>query len=433
MGKKLFKDATIITCNRENEVIQGGSLGIEDGKIIFVGKEPENTGEYDEIISLNGDYVLPGLINTHGHTPMSLLRGFADDLPLQTWLEERIWPMEEQYTPEIAKWGAYLSIIEMIRTGTTAFVDMYDNMDEVAQAVDSSGMRARLCRGVIGFGPEEIRAAKLKEATEFARNWHRKGDGRITTMMAPHSPYTCDPAYIEQIVAKAEELDLPVHIHMSETEKEVEQNVVDYGCRPVKHLENLGVFDRPTLVAHAVHLNDDEIDILARNDVKVSHNIVSNLKLGSGIAPVKKMLEKGITISLGTDSSASNNNLDLFEEIKLAAVLHKGIERDAVLVTAETALLMGTRFGAEALWLDDQIGSLEIGKEADFIVIDTKSPFYEPRVNDPVSHVVYAGSGRDVKDVFVKGKAIMKDRELLTVDEEKVYFEANRVRKLLKL
>ena len=185
------------------------------------------------------------------------------------------------------------------------------------------------------------------------------------------------------------------------------------------------------MVAHAVHVNDEEIDILAKHDVKVSHNIISNLKLGSGVAPIRKMLDKGITISLGTDSSASNNNLDLFEELKLVAMLHKGIELDATLINAETALSMATKYGARALWLDDQIGTLEVGKEADFIVIDTNSPFYQPIQNNPISHLVYSGSGRDVKDVYVQGKQLMKNRQLLTVDEERIYYEVNRVMKLL--
>ena len=250
-------------------------------------------------------------------------------------------------------------------------------------------------------------------------------------MMSPHAPYTCDPEFIAKIVAKSEELDIPIHIHMSETIQEVEQNVQQYGNRPVKHLEEIGVFNRPTLVAHAVHVNDEEIEILAKHDVKVSHNIISNLKLGSGIAPIRKMIDRGITVSLGTDSSSSNNNLDLFEELKQVAILHKGVELDATLINAETALLMATKYGAEALWLEDKIGTLEVGKEADFIVIDTDAPFYQPMSHNPISHLVYSGSGRDVKDMYVQGKPIMKNRQLLTVDEERIFYEVNRVMQLL--
>jgi 5-methylthioadenosine/S-adenosylhomocysteine deaminase len=431
MTSKLLYNGTIITCNDQNDVIYNGAIAIEDGIISYVGESPHDREKFAETVDLKGDLLLPGFINTHGHTPMSLLRGFADDLPLKTWLEEKIWPIEAQYTPEIARWGSYLSIIEMIKTGTTTFVDMYDNMDEIAKAVDVSGIRAKLCRGMIAFGSEEEKKMKLEEGTRFAKEWSNGANGRITTMMSPHSPYTCDPEFISRIVAVSAELDIPIHIHMSETIQEVQQNVQEYGNRPVKHLEEIGVFDRPTLVAHAVHVNDEEMDILAKHDVKVSHNIISNLKLGSGVAPIEKMLDKGITISLGTDSSSSNNNLDLFEELKLVAMLHKGVQLDATLIDAETALSMATKYGAQALWLDDQIGTLEVGKEADFIVIDTNSPFYQPIQNNPISHIVYSGSGRDVKDVYVQGKQLMKNRQLLTVDEERIYYEVNRVMKLL--
>lgn len=430
MARTLLYNATIITCNMDNDVIEGGAIGFEGEKIIFVGKTPENLGSYEITIDMKGNYVLPGLVNTHGHTPMSLLRGYADDLHLQTWLEEKIWPLEEKYTPEHAKWGANLSILEMIRTGTTTFVDMYDNMDEVAKAVEEAGIRGVLCRGVIGFGSDELRQNKLNEAAQFAKNWNKQANGRITTMLSPHSPYTCSPEYITQIIDKAIELDVPLHTHMSETKYEVDKNIEEYGVTPVKHLDKLGFFDRRSLVAHAVHVNEADLDILSSKDVKVSHNIISNLKLGSGISPVSKMLEKGITVSLGTDSVASNNNLDLFEELKAAATIHKGIAQNATSITAEQALRMATIDGAAAVWLEERIGSLEVGKDADMIIIDTNQSFYYPRHN-PVSHLVYSGSGREVRDVYVKGTQIMGNRQFLTLDEEKILFEANRISKML--
>ena len=430
MARTLLYNATIITCNMDNDVIEGGAIGFEGEMIIFVGKTPENLGSYEITIDMKGNYVLPGLVNTHGHTPMSLLRGYADDLHLQTWLEEKIWPLEEKYTPEHAKWGANLSILEMIRTGTTTFVDMYDNMDEVAKAVEEAGIRGVLCRGVIGFGSDELRQNKLNEAAQFAKNWNKQANGRITTMLSPHSPYTCSPEYITQIIDKAIELDVPLHTHMSETKYEVDKNIEEYGVTPVKHLDKLGFFDRRSLVAHAVHVNEADLDILSSKDVKVSHNIISNLKLGSGISPVSKMLEKGITVSLGTDSVASNNNLDLFEELKAAGTIHKGIAQNATSITSEQALRMATIDGAAAIWLEERIGSLEAGKDADMIIIDTNQSFYYPRHN-PVSHLVYSGSGRDVRDVYVKGTQIMGNRQFLTLDEEKILFEANRMSKML--
>ncbi|MGV2938128.1 amidohydrolase family protein [Mesobacillus sp. LC4] len=430
MTRKLFYNGTIITGNTNNEVFTNGAIGVEGDKIIYVGTTPDDLASYDEKIDLKGNILLPGLVNTHGHTPMSLLRGYADDLHLQTWLEDKIWPLEAQYTPEHAKWGAKLSILEMIRTGTTTFVDMYDNMNEIAKAVEEAGIRGVLCRGIIGFGSEELRQSKLKEAADFAKSWNNGANGRITTMLSPHSPYTCSPEYITQIIDKAVELNVPLHTHMSETKFEVDKNIEEYGATPVRHLEKLGFFDLPSLVAHAVHVNDEDIQILAEKDVKVSHNIISNLKLGSGIAPVSKMLEKGVTVSLGTDSVASNNNLDLFEELKAAATVHKGLAQDATVITAQEALRMATINGAESLWLEERIGSLEAGKDADFIVVNSNQSFYYPKHN-PLSHLVYSGSGRDVKDVYVQGKQILDNGQFKTIDEEKVLYEANRMSKLL--
>lgn len=429
--KTLLIHGTILTVNNQNDVILDGAIGFEDDRIIYVGPTPEEFNEYDRIIDAGQRTVIPGLVNTHGHTAMSLLRGYADDLPLQDWLEKKMWPLEAQFTAEHVKWGTLLSIVEMLKTGTTTFVDMYDHMDTVAEMVEIAGMRASLCRGVIGLCPPDVQQSKLDEATEFAKKWNGAANGRIKTMMSPHGAYTCPPDYIEKIVARAEELDLPIHIHMSETQFEVEQNVRDYGSRPVEHLEKLGVFHRPTLVAHAVHLTDEELDILAKYDVKVSHNPISNLKLASGIAPVPKMLEKGICVSLGTDSSASNNNLDLFEEMKMVALLHKGVHLDPVAVPAVEALRIATSNGAKALLMDQEIGSLEVGKQADFIVVDTKQVYYQPS-HDPISHVVYAGSGRDVKDVFVAGVQLVKNGHCLTLDEEYIKEQANRMFQTLK-
>lgn len=429
--KTIVIHGTVITVNEQNDVIFDGAIAYEDGKLTDVGPTPEDLSGYAEVIDAKGKYVMPGFINTHGHLGMSLLRGYSDDTPLQQWLEEKMWPLEGQFTGEHVKWGSSLSIIEMIRTGTTTFVDMYDHMGEVAKLVVETGQRAALCRGMIGLCPEEERKKKLDDSVVFSREWHNQADGRITVMMAPHAPYTCSPDFIHQILEKADELKLPIHIHLSETEWEVAQNVQDYGVRPVAHLKNLGVFAHPTLVAHAVHLTDEEIDILAKYDVKVSHNVVSNLKLASGVAPVPKMLQKGVSVSLGTDSTASNNNLNLFEELKLAAIVHKGVTYDPIVVPAEQALRMATINGADGVFQKNQLGSLEVGKAADFIMLDSNQAHYHPAHN-PISHVVYAGNGRDVTDTVVAGRFLMKNRELLTIDEERAIFEANRMFQTLK-
>ncbi|MFC4078038.1 amidohydrolase family protein [Salinithrix halophila] len=423
--KRLFTHAHILTMIGDPKPIKDASLLVEDGRIAWIGTQMSKAPKADEVIDLKGRLLLPGWTNTHGHAAMTLLRGFADDLPLQTWLQEHMWPLEARFKGEQVRWGTALAVAEMIRGGTTCFADMYDHMDEVAQVVEESGIRASLCRGVIGLGTKEERDRKRREAYQFARDWHGKAEGRITTMMSPHAPYTCPPTYIDEILADATELDLPVHIHLAETRAEVEQNRKDYGVRPVEHLQKLGVFNRPTLVAHAVHVTEEEIDVLAAHDVKISHNPGSNLKLGSGIAPIPAMLAKGLRPSLGTDGAASNNNLDLLEEIQLAAQIHKGVTMDPEVVPAYTALQMGTVFGAEALFLEEEIGTLEVGKKADFITVALEAPHMKP-AHGWVSLLVYSASRNDVQDVFVDGRPLMRNRELLTIDEEKVIHEAVR-------
>lgn len=422
--KRLFVNAHILTMREKDTLLEHAYLVTEDNCITEVG-QGDPPVVYDEILDMKGKLLLPGFINTHGHAAMTLLRGYADDLPLKTWLEEKMWPIEGRFGPEQVRWGTALAMVEMIRGGTTCFADMYDHMDQVGALVADAGMRASLCRGVIGLGSQTEREAKRREAVQFAQQWHREANGRITTMMAPHAPYTCPPAYIESIVSDAERLHLPIHIHLSETRREVEQNVQDYGKRPVAHLDQLGVFHRPALVAHAVHVTEDEIQLLAERGVKVSHNPGSNLKLASGIAPVLAMLKKGIRPSLGTDGAASNNNLDLLEEIRLAALIHKGVGEDPEAIPAETALAMGTRFGAEALFLEEEIGTLEPGKKADFVTMDISRAHWQP-THDLLSHVVYSASAADVQDVYVDGRPLMRNRELLTLDEERIRWETIR-------
>lgn len=424
-----IKDGIFITANDAQPIVEGHMVVTGD-RITYIGTEPPADAKYDHIVDGKHRLYMPGLVNTHGHSPMSLLRGYADDLSLQVWLEEHIWPIEGKMKAHDIRYGASLSIVEMLKGGTTTFVDMYDFMDEVAQAVAESGMRASLSRGIIGFGePDELKA-KLEEAKRFARDWNGQADGRILTMMAPHAPYTCPPDYIKQIVEASIEVDVPIQTHMSETLFEVEENHRQYGKRPVAHLQSLGVFDRPCIVAHAVHLNDDEIDILKAHDVRVSHNPVSNLKLASGVARLPDLLEASVRVSLGTDGCASNNNLDMFEEMRLAALLHKGVSGDPTVVTADQALRLATIEGAKSIWLED-VGTLQQGMKADFIAINIDQPHFLPRTN-LISHVVYSASAQDVTDVWVDGKQLVKEREVLTMDEEKIKHEFTQCYERLK-
>lgn len=423
MSQIWIENGWFITMDDANPSFKGHMVVTND-RITYIGTEaPEQLS--GDIHKIDGSKLafMPGLINTHGHAAMSLLRGYSDDQNLQVWLEQKMWPMEGKYVDQDTRAGSALAIVEMLRSGTTAFVDMYDRMDQVAQMVEQSGIRGVLTRGVIGLCPTEVQEAKLAEAIAFARDWNGKADGRITTMISPHAPYTCPPEYIERFVQAAHDYNLPLHTHMSETIAEVEQNVRDYGMRPVEHLDRLGFFSRPALVAHAVHLNDAEIELLAAKEVAVSHNPVSNLKLASGIARVPELLRAGVTVSLGTDSVASNNNLDLFEEIRFAALLHKGVSGDPTAVPAFEALKMGTVYGAKSIWQQDQIGSLKAGMKADFIAIDIEQPHFYPKT-DIISHLVYSGSGRDVQHVWIDGRQVLKNGECTLLDEEKIRYEA---------
>ncbi|GAB2692082.1 amidohydrolase [Paenibacillus thermoaerophilus] len=420
MSRWWIDNGLLLTMSDAAPVIRG-YMCVENGRITYIGQDRPQ-GDAGERVDGRGKLYMPGLVNTHNHAAMSLLRGFGDDLALQVWLETKMWPNEAKFTDEDVRWGTLLSIVEMLKSGTTCFVDMYDHMDEVAQAVAESGIRGCLTRGVIGLCPPDVQTAKLEEAIRFARTWQGAADGRITTMLSPHSPYTCPPDYIERIVEAAHDLDVPLHTHMSETRREVEQNVEQYGLRPPAHLAKLGVFSRPCLVAHGVHLTDEEIELLAEHRVHVSHNPGSNLKLASGIARVPDLLRAGVRVSLGTDSSASNNNLDMFEEIRLAALLAKGSSFDPTALPAAQALKLGTVEGARSIWLND-VGTLEVGMQADVISIDVEQPHYYPQT-DYISHIVYAGSGADVRDVWVQGRQVVRNRECLLVDEEKIRREA---------
>ncbi|MFD1955692.1 amidohydrolase [Paenibacillus thailandensis] len=423
MGQLWIKNGLFVTMEEDKPAFRGHMV-IADDRITYIGETAPNPAP-EGAEQLDGSKLafMPGLVNTHGHAAMSLLRGYSDDQNLQVWLEQKMWPMEAKYVDADTKAGSLLAIAEMLKSGTTAFVDMYDRMDQVAEAVKQAGIRGLLTRGVIGLCPPEVQEAKLAEAIRFAKDWNGEADGRIRTMISPHAPYTCPPDYIERFVQAAHDLDLPLHTHMSETLAEVEQNVKEYGARPVEHLDKLGFFSRPSLVAHAVHLNDEEIALLADRGVAVSHNPVSNLKLASGVARVPELLRAGVTVSLGTDSAASNNNLDLFKEVKFAALLHKGVTGDPTVVPAAEALRMGTVYGAKSIWQDDSIGVLRAGMKADFIAVDIDQPHYYP-LTDIVSHLVYSGSGRDVAHVWVDGRQVVKNGECVYLDEERIRYDA---------
>ncbi|OIJ14780.1 N-ethylammeline chlorohydrolase [Anaerobacillus alkalilacustris] len=429
--KQLFYNGMIVT-GKKGEILKNGYLIVNNGKIEKVGLDFEfkDTDEFTEKVHLGGKWVLPGLINTHGHIGSCLLRGNGDDLPLQEWLQSKMWPMEAKFTEKTVKAGASLAIIEMLKSGTTTFLEMYHlHLDIIGQLVEDSGIRSVISRGMIGHCSIEEQEKKLREACDLSKRLRSMAGGRITTMLAPHAPYTCPPEFLKSVIYEAKKKQLPIHIHLSETEQEVNEHIQKYGKRPVVHLAELGMFDVHTLIAHGVHLDDEELKLLAHFGVAVSHNPTSNLKLGSGIADVPSMLNKNILVSIGTDSAASNNNLDMFQEMRMTALIHKGNKQDPTVVNSETALLMATHNGGRALAIDD-IGAIETDKDADFIIVDSSSPHLQPSEH-LLSHLVYSASGSDVEQVYVKGKCLVRNKECLTMDEEKIIYEANRAFKRL--
>lgn len=418
----LIKNTSILTMNAQNELLENKSIAIEDDKIKYIGDVPIDF-KADKVIDGMDKVVMPGLVNAHTHVAMSLFRNYADDLPFWEWLTEKIWPIEEKLTPEDVYWGSMLSIIEMIKSGVTCFNDMYFFMEETARAVSGSGMRARLSRGLTGQAASKD--LKLNENIKLHENWNNKGDGRITVMLGPHATYTCSPEYLGETVKVAKELNVGLHIHISESKKEVDDNFAQYGVSPVKHLENIGVFEIPTIAAHCVHLSDEDIDILAKNRVSVVNNPGSNLKLGNGFARVEKLLEKGVNVALGTDGSSSNNNLNMFEEINLAATINKAVNNNPISIPAITALEMATKNGAKALQLDGEIGSIEVGKKADIIIIDFKQPHLYPRYNI-ISSLAYSAQASDVETVIINGNIVMENHEIKNIDVEEVMVNVQR-------
>jgi 5-methylthioadenosine/S-adenosylhomocysteine deaminase len=359
--------------------------------------------------------VLPGLINTHTHLSMTLMRNYADDLAFWPWLLERIKPLEDHLQPGDVRIGARLGLAELIRGGTTCFHDMYFHLEHVADEVASAGVRARLCGAL--FDNSGQGEALLRAAVDVHAAWHGKADGRVTVGLAPHSAYLCSPGYLREIFAEAARLHCGLHIHVAETEREVHESRERYGVTPVQQLAELGAFRHPTVAAHGIYVDADDRRLLREGGASVAHNPGSNLKLANGIAPVQELLDDGVNVSLGTDGAASNNNLNLFEEMHLAALLQKWLRRDAEALPARETLRMATIRGAQALGLDAELGSLEVGKKADLIMLDAAQPHLAPR-HDAVALLVYSAQAADVCTVLVDGKIVMEDRVLQTLDEE---------------
>jgi 5-methylthioadenosine/S-adenosylhomocysteine deaminase len=421
MADIIIKNGHILTMEpgKERE-FKNGVVAIENGVITEVGEKTNETAE--TIIDAHGGIVMPGLVNTHTHAAMTLFRGYADDLPLSLWLEEHIWPAEAKLTDSDVYNGTLLACLEMIKSGTTCFNDMYFHMDETAKAVQETGIRATLSYGMIELGNKEKADAELKEGSRFVQRWHGKADGRITAMYGPHAPNTCSQEFLERVREKAREDGVKVHIHVLETEAELKEMKEKYGMCSIHMLNNIGFFDSEVVAAHCVWLSDGDIKILAERGVNISHNPASNMKLASGIAPVTKLLKNGANVCLGTDGCASNNNLDMFEEMKLAALLQKVSTMDPTALPAKEVLKMATVNGAKALGIN--AGRICKGAFADIIIVDKNKahmrPFY-----DAASHLVYSANGKDVMTTIVNGKVLMQDYKVLCMDELKVIEQAS--------
>lgn len=408
----------LITLDPARPVIEEGGVAIAGDTILAVGKAEELRRRHPgaQLIAEEHGLIMPGLVNVHTHAPMALFRGLADDLPLMRWLEDHIFPVEAALTGTLVYHAARLSLCEMIRSGTTSFCDMYLFAGDVARAAEQAGMRAWIGEVLYDFpspsyGPVEAGFTCIEEL--FSRY---RQHPLVTVAVMPHSVYTCSPDLLQRLAGVAHRENAILHLHLSENAAEVSTCRERYGVTPTRHLDELGVLGATTLAAHCVVLDDDDIDLLADRKVKVSHCVESNLKLASGIAPVVRMLERGITVSLGTDGSASNNNVDMFGEMNCVAKVHKVDRMDPTAMSAETTLEAATLGGARALGMEERIGSLAVGRKADVIVIDLDQPHLIPLYNVP-SHLVYAARGGDVVHSIINGRIVMRDRQLLTIDE----------------
>ena len=428
MSRIALSPVTAVTCNESFEVIEQAAIHIEDTRIVYVG--PAATAPpfvADETIGGEHLVAIPGLINAHTHAAMTLLRGYADDMALEPWLHTKIWPFESHLQGEDVHWGTLLAICEMLRGGTTCFVDMYHFYEHGTTAMIGSGIRACPSAVLLGFLPQPER--RIANGIAFVRDYKGAGDGRITPFLGPHSLYTCNRDHWAAMIKGARDLDVPITTHAAETQREVADVTAEWGAGPLETLKNIGALEGPLLAAHCVYATDRDIEMLGEagdhvGALRVIHNPTSNLKLASGFAPVPKFLQAGITVGLGPDGTASNNNLDMWEEMRLAALLHKATTGDPTVVSAQQALLMATREGAKCLNLEHRIGSLETGKQADIVLVDFDKPHLYPRHN-VVSHLVYAANSADVDTVLVDGQILLRKGEFTRLDAPRICAHAS--------
>ncbi|HEY8347758.1 MAG TPA: amidohydrolase [Symbiobacteriaceae bacterium] len=430
MERLLIQGGTVIPVTGPSNVFPDGVVLVEGDRILYAGPKEgaPDPGPGARVIDATGKIVLPGIVNTHCHAAMTLLRGYADDMRLQPWLQEKIWPAEAKMTGEDIYWGTALAAYEMLSGGITTFLDMYFFADDVARAIQDTGIRGIIARGIIGVGGPGEAAARIDETREAYHRWNGKAEGRITFMVGPHAPYTCPPDTLLACAELADELGVGIHIHLSETAAEVEEARRQWNATPIQHVYNLGLMkNRRVVAAHCVHATPEDIEILAETGTGVCHCPVSNLKLASGVTPILAMRRAGVHVGLGTDGAASDNILHILgSEMRIAAIQAKNLEGDPSAFTAYDAVEMATLEGARVLGMEAEIGSLEPGKKADIILLDTHKPHLVPN-HDPVALVAYSALPSDVVMTIVNGKIVYENGRLTTMDGEELMRKAAEV------
>ena len=417
---KVFQHVNIVTCDQDFHVYLDGILAIKESQIVYVGQENQDIlKQADQIIDYQGAWIMPGLVNCHTHSAMTGLRGIRDDSNLHEWLEDYIWPAEAEFTPEMTTKAVKEALTEMLQSGTTTFNDMYNpngvDIEKIYEAVKASKMRCYFSPTLFSSEAETTAEtiARTRAVIEIIKDYQ---DPNFKVMVAPHSPYSCSRDLLEASLELAKEENIPLHIHVAETQEESGIILKRYGKRPLAFLDELGYLDYKAVFAHGVELNEAEIIRLADSQVAIAHNPISNLKLASGIAPVVQLQQAGVPVGIATDSVASNNNLDMFEEGRTAALLQKMKSGDASQFPIETALKALTIEGAKVLGMADEIGSLEVGKQADFLVIQPQGKIHLQPQENMLSHLVYAVKSSDVSDVYIAGEPVVKDGQVLTVN-----------------
>lgn len=432
--KILFENADILLRSGEKfTVAENSFLAVDDDTISYIGRQRPD-GDFDETKNMSGRLLMPGLINCHNHSPMVLLRGVGSDLPLQQWLFDTVFPIEDRLTAEEIKAGSELALLEMIAGGTVSFSDMYFEPQTTIQAVADAGMKANITRPVQSFDPNETpeQSYRIKESLELYDKYNNSFDGRVLIDFCIHAEYTCTEtvakAYIDEVNARNGNL----HIHLSETKKEHDECIEKYGKTPAEWFDSLGGFDSSAFAAHCVWLSESDMELFRRKGVSVVHNPTSNMKLASGFAPIPKMLDMGINVALGTDGASSNNNLDMFEEMHLASVIHNGRTLDATVMNADAVLKTATLSGAK-VQRRENCGELRVGNKADIIAISLDAPHLVPAL-DKKALLTYSAQSSDVAMTMVDGRILYENGEYKTLDKERIYFDVKKsIRKLYEV